>query len=150
MLRQYRGTIRLGNLVELHERVVLSAIGRQGAPAQVSVGDMTSIWYGTVISARREVTIGSHCAISWNCSIVDDDMHEILELRGVGNPIRGARPVHIEDHVWIGAGSTILKGVTIGRNAIIAAGAIVTHDVPPATLVAGAPARIIRDIAGWR
>jgi len=56
-------------------------------------------------------------------------------------------PIIIEDHAWIGMNSIILKGVTIGKGAVVAAGSIVTKDVPPMTLVAGNPARIIRRIA---
>jgi len=149
VIREHHGSIHLGHLSEIHDRVVLSAIGSEGAPARLSVGSMTSIWYGTVISARAEISIGAHCAISWNCSILDEDMHEIIELPGTNKP-RGPRPVQIADHVWIGAGAVVLKGVHIGENAIVAAGAIVTHDVPPETLVAGAPARVIRRVAGWR
>ena len=59
-------------------------------------------------------------------------------------------PISIGNHVWIGAGATILKGVTIGDNAIIGAGSVVTKDVPPNTIVAGNPAHIIRQRIEWR
>jgi acetyltransferase-like isoleucine patch superfamily enzyme len=58
-----------------------------------------------------------------------------------------ARPIVIERNVWIAAGATIIGGVTLGENAVIAAAAVVTRDVPPNTLVGGNPARIIRQIA---
>lgn len=58
-----------------------------------------------------------------------------------------AAPIRIDNNVWIGAGATILQGVTIGANSVIAAGAVVTHDVPPSTLAAGVPAKVIRQIA---
>jgi len=144
------GRVDIGHLAELHERVTVAATGKPDAPARVTIGRRTSIWYGTVISARSEITIGADCAISWNCSILDNDMHEIVELPDSGKAASGAQPVHIADHVWIGASAIVLKGVTISENAIVAAGAIVTHDVPANTLVAGAPARVIRRVAGWR
>jgi acetyltransferase-like isoleucine patch superfamily enzyme len=144
------GHIDIGHLSELHERVTVMATGKPNAQARVRIGRRTSIWYGTVISARNEITIGSDCAISWNCSILDNDMHEIVELPDSEKQPRGPQPVCIADHVWIGASAIILKGVTIGQNAIVAAGAIVTRDVSANTLVAGAPARIIRRVAGWR
>jgi acetyltransferase-like isoleucine patch superfamily enzyme len=77
-------------------------------------------------------------------------MHEILyaEDKHPARPLQSA--VRIGNHVWIGAQAIILKGVTIGENSVVAAGAIVTKDVPPFTLVAGAPAKIVRKIAGWR
>jgi maltose O-acetyltransferase len=61
--------------------------------------------------------------------------------------------VHIGDNVWIGRSAIILPGVTIGDNAVVAAGAVVTKDVPDATLVAGNPARVVRTLVvddGWR
>jgi acetyltransferase-like isoleucine patch superfamily enzyme len=58
-----------------------------------------------------------------------------------------ARPIVIERNVWIAAGAIIIGGVTVGENAVVAAGSVVTKDVPPNTLVAGNPARVIRSIA---
>lgn len=57
-----------------------------------------------------------------------------------------AKPIVIERNVWIAAGATIIGGVTIGENAVVAAGSIVTRDVPPNTLAGGNPARVIRSI----
>lgn len=149
-VRASNGVVRMGHLSEIHDRVVVSAIGeRDGGQAKVSIGDYTSIWYGTVISARHEITIGRHCAISWNCTIIDNDMHEIIYPGGLA-PTKKNSAVRIQDHVWIGASAIVLKGVTIGENSVVGAGAIVTSDVSPNTLVAGAPAKAIRTIAGWR
>lgn len=144
------GTISIGHLSEIHERVVLAASAEPKKPeARLSIGDYTSIWYGTVISARHEISIGQHCAISWNCTIIDNDMHEIVYSGDLQEP-RQPQAVRIGDHVWIGASAIVLKGVTIGDNSVVAAGAIVTRDVPPNTLVVGAPAKPVRAIAGWR
>jgi acetyltransferase-like isoleucine patch superfamily enzyme len=148
-VRVANGLVRVGHLSEIHERVILSAISHAGGRAEVSIGDYTSIWYGTVISARHEITIGSHCAISWNCTIIDNDMHEIVDCEEQP-PARKNPAVRIGDHVWIGASAIVLKGVTIGENSVVAAGAIVTRDVAPNTLVAGAPAKPVRTISGWR
>jgi len=92
---------------------------------------------GTVICHER-VSIGNDCQISWDVVISDDDQHDI--------PGGGARraPIVIGDHVWIGCRAIILKGVTIGEGAVVAAGAVVTRDVPPHALVGGQPARVIR------
>ena len=146
--RVIHGVIEVGHLTEIHARVVLSAMGEAESPAKISIGNHTSIWYGTVISARHEISIGHRCAISWNCTIIDDDMHEILYAEN-SSERKGNRFVKIGDHVWIGASTIVLKGVTIGENSVVAAGSIVTQDVPPCTLVAGAPAKPIRQIAGW-
>jgi acetyltransferase-like isoleucine patch superfamily enzyme len=145
------GTVRIGHLSEIHDRVALSAIAEPGGPhAKLTIGDYTSIWYGTVVSARHEIFIGNQCAISWNCTIIDNDMHEIIYPDEPVSRQSGDDAVRIGNHVWIGAQAIVLKGVTIGENSIVAAGAIVTKDVPPYTLVAGAPAKPIRAIAGWR
>jgi acetyltransferase-like isoleucine patch superfamily enzyme len=149
-VRTANGFVRVGHLSEIHDRVVLSAIGEQsGRQAKISIGDYTSIWYGTVVSARHEITIGRQCAISWNCTIIDNDMHEVVYADSLA-PTQKDSAVTIQDHVWIGASAIVLKGVTIGENSVVAAGAIVTSDVSPNTLVAGAPAKAIRSIAGWR
>lgn len=150
-VRRSNGTVEVGHLSEIHERVVLSAVGDSASQsARILIGDRTSIWYGTVISARHEISIGRECAISWNCTIIDNDMHEIIYPEGASNCRTGKEFVKIGDHVWIGASAIVLKGVTIGENSIVGAGAIVTQDVPPHTLVTGIPARPIRQIAGWR
>ncbi|HZE73108.1 MAG TPA: acyltransferase [Pyrinomonadaceae bacterium] len=144
------GTIQIGHLSEIHERVVLAASAAPNQPeARLTIGDYTSIWYGTVISARHEINIGQHCAISWNCTIIDNDMHQIV----YSDPLHQTEvnpAVKIGDHVWIGASAIVLKGVTIGDNSVVAAGAIVTRDVPKNTLVMGTPARPVRTISGWR
>ena len=58
-----------------------------------------------------------------------------------------AAPISIDSNVWLGAGATVLHGVTVGRDAVVAAGAVVTRDVPPGTLVAGVPARVVKPVA---
>lgn len=151
-LRRWNGQVSIGHLSEIHERVVISAVGRSpDNPAQLTIGDFTTIWYGTVISVRHKVEIGRECAISWNCTIIDNDMHQLVNKgEGGGTAEDGPNHVILEDHVWLGAGATVLKGVTIGHDSVVAAGAIVTRDVPPFTLVAGVPARPVRQLAGWR
>jgi len=56
------------------------------------------------------------------------------------------KPVHIKKNAWIGAGATILQGVTVGENAVVAAGAVVSRDVPDNTIVAGVPARVVKEV----
>jgi acetyltransferase-like isoleucine patch superfamily enzyme len=151
-LRRWNGQVSIGHLAEIHERVVISAVSRsQENPAQLTIGDFTTIWYGTVISVRHRVEIGRECAISWNCTIIDNDMHQLVnEEKLVEAADNKANQVILEDHVWLGAGATILKGVTIGHDSVVAAGAVVTKDVPPNTLVAGVPAKVVRHVDGWR
>jgi acetyltransferase-like isoleucine patch superfamily enzyme len=92
------------------------------------------------LSCFERISIGQDVAIADRVTIRDSDNHEISGSRGM------TRPIVIGDHVWIGMNSIILKGVTIGDGAVIAAGSVVTKDVPPGMLVAGAPARPVREV----
>lgn len=97
------------------------------------------------IRCRNKITIGNNVVISENVHIRDSDTHQILD--GKHDP---TAPVVIGNHVWIGANATILKGVTIGEGAIVAAGAVVNKDVPPKALVGGVPAKIIKENVEWK
>lgn len=76
---------------------------------------------------------------------MDSDAHE-----GLWAGYEKTKPIKIGNHVWIGTRVTILKGVTVGDNAIIAAGAVVTHDVPANSIVAGVPAKVINSNVNWK
>lgn len=93
-----------------------------------------------MIISKEKVTIGKRCAIAWGVTITDHDFHR-LHKDGV-QKIETA-PVVIGNDVWIGMNATVLKGVTVGDGAVIAAGAVVTRNVPARSLVAGNPAKII-------
>tara|TARA_R110002049_G_scaffold75916_1_gene195375 strand:- start:8323 stop:8874 length:552 start_codon:yes stop_codon:yes gene_type:complete len=101
---------------------------------------------GTIIHCNNRVTIGSNCMFGPGTKIVDNDSHrisiDICERRKV--PI--SNPITIEDNVWIGMNSLVLKGVSIGKNSIIAAHSVVTKNVPENVLVAGNPAKIIKTL----
>jgi acetyltransferase-like isoleucine patch superfamily enzyme len=96
------------------------------------------------INCFSSITIGDDVAFAEQVAIRDSDNHEV-----VGSPKPSAAPVTIGDHVWIGMRATVLKGVTIGSGAIVAAGAVVTRDVPENTLVAGVPAIPRRSGVSW-
>jgi len=98
---------------------------------------------GTNIFCFQDIQIGQDVAIAENVTIRDSDNHVIL-----GNSQKTA-PIKIGDHVWVGMNVTILKGVTIGNNAIIAAGSVVVDDVPSNALVAGVPARVKKKDIQW-
>lgn len=113
-----------------------------GDSANLSIGSNTYINDGSRISAQNSITIGKNCAISFGVTIIDDDGH------GFGLPPYSA-PIVIEDNVWIGCNVTILKRVTIGQGSVVAAGAVVNKSCPPHSLIAGVPAKVIKEGVSW-
>lgn len=101
--------------------------------------------HGARIHCFNNIKIGNQVYIGDDVAIRDSDGHEI-----VGSNKAMTLPIVIEDHVWIGARVTIVKGVTIGKGAVVAAGAVVTKDVPSHTMVAGVPARVIKENVSWK
>lgn len=112
-------------------------VGRGGI---IRIGNGTYLNRNTLIVANKLVDIGRNCKISWDVVIMDTDQHPIPD-----KPMED-KNVILEDNVWIGCRSIILKGVRIGRGAVIAAGSVVTKDVPARTVVGGVPARILYEM----
>lgn len=124
--------------------------------ARIIIGDRTFM-NGTLISAES-IELGSDVLIAWGVTIVDHDSHALAFTARAQDVVDWARaekdwshvrrrPVRIGDKVWIGFNAIILKGVHVGDGAIVGAGSVVTKDVPPWTVVAGNPARVIRELA---
>lgn len=109
----------------------------EGATLDLGSGYVNS---GLTMSVFQSVKIGSNVAIAENVTIRDSDNHRICDRTP------GPQPISIGDYVWIGMNAIILKGVTIGDGAVVAAGAVVNRDVPPGMLVAGVPAKLIRPV----
>jgi acetyltransferase-like isoleucine patch superfamily enzyme len=112
-------------------------VGQQG---HLSIGKGTYLNRNVTVVCDERVDIGRDCAISWDVVIMDTDQHE---RDGMGAT---TAQVRIEDGVWIGCRAIVLKGVTIGRGAVIGAGAIVTRDIPPYSVAVGQPARVVRTL----
>ena len=135
---------RAGEIV-LGERVFLRAtvapvefVTKPGG--RIEIGDGTFINYGASITAYQSVRIGRDCNIGHYVFICDNDEHGI-EYRHVLPP---SKPVILEDRVWLGTRVNVLKGVHIGHDSVVGAGSVVTGDIPPRSIVAGSPARILR------
>lgn len=108
--------------------------------ARVTLGKGAFLNRGVRVTSEASVAIGARTVVGFDSVILDSDQHV---RAGLGAP---TAPVVIEEDVWIGCRAIVLKGVTIGRGAVVAAGALVTDDVPPNTLVAGQPARPLRTL----
>ncbi len=147
--------VELGRHVSCYAGVSF-ALGERGS---CKIGDFTLL-NGALIMADERIEIGSHCLISWNVGIADSDFHPIdaaqrridtLALapyydKRPPRPALTTAPVIIGDNVWIGMNAVILKGVHIGDNAIVAAGAVVSRSVPANVVVAGNPAVIVKQL----
>ncbi|ALF53432.1 maltose acetyltransferase [Nostoc piscinale CENA21] len=129
---------------------------------KIEIGEDCYIGEGTRIRSANSIKIGNEVVISDNVTIYDTDAHslnhalrhkEFVEVVIQDNLIKDAKeldvksaPVIIEDHVWIGFNAAILKGVTIGKGAIIGASSVVTKDVEAFTVVVGNPAKVIKKL----
>ena len=133
------GEIIIGDRVTIHSTTVrCELVAFQNA--RLEIGPRTFINYGCSISACKLVRIGADCSLGPYTNILDNDFHSIEDRRRIPE----SQPVLIGDNVWIGARVIILPGITIGNDAVVGAGAVVTRDVPPRTIVAGNPARVLR------
>lgn len=108
--------------------------------ATIRIGNGTYLNRGVEIVAARSVTIGKDCKIARDVIIMDTDQHALP-----GRTL-DSKPVDIGDRVWIGARAIILKGVTIGHDSVVGAGAVVTKDVPPHSVVVGPAAHVVRQL----
>jgi acetyltransferase-like isoleucine patch superfamily enzyme len=117
-----------------HRQTLITGWGR------VRVGDRVFVNSGAVVFSAIEVVIGNDVAIANEAYLMDSDSHGVE-----GRPVKEA-PIRIGEGSWIGARAMILPGVTIGSRCLIAAGAIVSREVPDDTLVAGNPAQVVRKL----
>ena len=112
--------------------------------AEIRIGEWSTIGYHTHLFATTGIEIGTNCLIAPFCYLVDAnhglDRHQLIREQ----PMRTA-PIAIGDDVWLGAGATVLAGVTIGTGAVVAAGSIVNQDIEAYAIVAGSPARKISE-----
>lgn len=119
----------------------------QGAKLTLGSGYMN---FDCVIDCFSSITIGHDVVISERVAIRDSDNHYIiLAGGGMADNQCVTKPIVINDHVWIGLNVIVLKGVTIGEGAIVAAGSVVNKDVPPHCMVAGVPAKVIKNNVSW-
>lgn len=126
------------NLIGVNRPCMLSTL-KSAYPASIQIGDNCG-FSGTVVGAFLSVKIGNNVKCGANTLITDSDWHP--EDSRSGNP----RPVIIEDNVWIGVNTTVLKGAHIGANTVIGANSVVTGRIPANVIAAGNPCKVIREI----
>jgi len=130
----------VSNLMGVDRPCIMSTL-REGA--QIHIGSNCG-FSGTVIGCATRIIVGDNVRCGANTLITDTDWH-------TDDPRTGPdAPVMIGNNVWLGAGVTVLKGVTIGENTLVAAGSLATHSLPANVVAGGIPAKIIREINGLR
>ena len=129
-------------LGEIGEGVVVRPPLTMDYGYQTTIGAHTFVNAGCVILDVARVTIGERCQIGPNVQILTPTHPLEPETRAAG--WEAAEPIAIEDNAWLGGGVIVCPGVTIGRNTVVGAGAVVTKDLPPRVVAAGNPARVIR------
>jgi acetyltransferase-like isoleucine patch superfamily enzyme len=120
---------------QAHRQTLVSGGGR------IRIGDRVFLNSGSVVLSVLEITIGDDVALANEVYVMDSNSHGVE-----GRPHVDA-PVHIGSGTWVGARAMILPGVTIGKRVLVAAGSVVTKDVPDDVLVAGNPAKVIRTLS---
>ena len=151
--------LRLYNLTEAvpeRQTILLQLLGHIGQNSfieppfycaygqNIYIGDHVYLNFLCTILDNAEVRIGNHVMIGPGVQIYT--AAHLLEAEPRIQGLEVARPIAIEDNVWLGGSAVLLPGVRIGRNAVVGAGAVVSRDVPANTVVAGNPARVIREI----
>lgn len=137
------GRLELGPQVIFEPGVWLTA----PAPARIRIGEGTFLNLGVMVAATELVEIGAHCMFANGCFVTDGN-HSFddpaLPVPWQGFTSKG--PTRIGDNVWCGANVVVTSGVTIGERCVIGANSVVTTDLPPFSIAAGAPAKVLRRI----
>jgi len=134
------GIMSFGDRIRLDSRLAtLELVTVDGG--HLEIGDNVFINHGSSIVSSSHVKIGNDCLIGTHVMVMDCDFHRVEDKAWDTT----GRPIVIEDRVWLGNHAIVLKGVSIGHDSVVAAGAVVTRDVPPRCVVAGNPARVVRE-----
>jgi len=139
--------IRIGKcatvISEPDQRTRIGVWGNTLEEGAITIGDYVMISPGCRISSGHSITIGHSVMMANGVYIADSDWHGVYNR--AERPLEPT-PVVIKDNVWLGDNCTVLKGVTIGENSIVAARALVNKDIPPNVIVAGVPAKVVKQL----
>jgi acetyltransferase-like isoleucine patch superfamily enzyme len=150
-LIENRGYIEIGdNVTFVGRNNLIVGFGVVGVErAELVIGSNVTVGYQCEINVGCRMNIGSNVLIATGVKIFDNNSHPVDSIRRrerLAMTLDDVGPVVIEDDVWIATNAMILKNVHIGKGAVVAAGAVVTRDVPSHTVVAGNPARVVKHV----
>jgi acetyltransferase-like isoleucine patch superfamily enzyme len=137
-----QATVKIGHSVSIGPGVNIIVKDN----AVLRIGDSTYFTSDLHMEAVNTIEIGSNCAISWGTTIIDDHHHQLLPP---SVPNVNSKKITIGDHVWVGCNVTILEGTQVGNNSVIAAGSLVRGVFPDNVLIAGNPARVVKQAINW-
>jgi acetyltransferase-like isoleucine patch superfamily enzyme len=130
--------------IATHDRPIRLSVWSGGTGhGRISIGNYTVLSPGVRISSAEAVDIGDNCFVAHDAYITDADWHYVYHR---ACPPGKTRPVVLENNVWIADSAIVCKGVHVGENSVVGAGAVVVRDVPPNVIVAGNPARTVREL----
>jgi len=135
------GEIILGDRVKIWSHIHKTQLSA-GGKGKLIIGDNSFINVGTIISAHYQIKIGENAQIAPGVILMDNDFHRVEDKDAIDVPT----PITIGDNVWLATRVVVLKGVTIGEGSTIASGAVVTKDIPPYSLAAGIPAKVVKTL----
>jgi acetyltransferase-like isoleucine patch superfamily enzyme len=131
------------NVVASSDKSVRLAIwSEQPDKGRIQIGSYCLICPGVRIGSAHEIIVGDNCMIASNAYVTDSDWHDIYNRISIGK----TAPVNIGNNVWIGDSAIVCKGVTIGENSIVGAGAVVVDSIPANCVAAGNPARMVKQL----
>jgi acetyltransferase-like isoleucine patch superfamily enzyme len=138
------GRISIGNGVNAWAREEANVLVTFSPDAVISIGDNVRL-NGAGLQCGAAITVGDDCILG-SCTIVDTDHHSVEVDRRRPGAVVQSGPVVIGRNVWVAGAAAVLKGVTIGDDSVVGYGAVVTADVPAGVVVAGNPARVVRNL----
>lgn len=145
---QFNGCVNIGFFPSPYFFSSYAYIEARNRGAKITIGNNTSINNGFVaIAEHTSIQIGERVLIGTNVEIIDSDFHGIKLVDRLTSKPQWAKPVVIENDVFLGSNVRVCKGVTIGSGSVVANGSIVVGDIPRGVIAAGNPAKIIRNIA---
>jgi len=139
-----------------NNRVIIDKTARFMGPCKISMSGNSTLHIGENAGIRgvefvldnADISVGKLCMFSYNVIMRNTDSHKVIRLSD-NAVVNEPKDILMGDHVWIGQNVTILKGVSVGDNAVIATGSVVTKDVPKNSIAAGVPSKVVKNEITW-